>query len=479
MKLSEEIATTAKAMNYVQLSRIMPNPDFILRRAGKTTEAYKEIAADSKVKATTRTRRSSILALDYSIEGDNEEVTAFIMKHVKVSELIKTIFKSVLWGWQPIEIVWKYEESKWVPDKILAKPRDWFYFDYNEELYFREKGAIQGEKVNPLQIVCPRFEYEYGNPYGSALYADLFWAVIFKKSCVKFGLDWLERFGFPWIIGEHPAGANETIVQEILDKLLQLRQGGVTSIDSNSKVQVIENGGKENADAFHSFINGFNDEIAITVLGGNLITNTQGGSYAASAIQNEVREDIRDDDCEFISSEINRIIRLIVSLNFQIDEKDIPLFNFIWKKETTLELAERDIKLKSIGVKFTKKYIMENHELQEDDFELEEETATAQTTAVNDVKENEQFSESSEKAQEIIDKGIDSISKSNFLQVSDELIAPITKIIEESSDYSEAIEKIRALKNISTPALIELLYSTQGAAHIIGSESVKQEARTK
>ncbi|GAG30043.1 unnamed protein product, partial [marine sediment metagenome] len=130
--------------------------------------------------------------------------------------------------------------------------------------------------------------------------------------------------------------------------------------------------GKGKADSMHSvYINAMNIEIAMSILGTNLTTEVQGGSFAAAQTHMEVREDIIESDRKMVEGGFNELIRMTHKLNFSTPEA--PKFHLHAEEKIDTTRAERDgILSEKCGVRFTKEYYQKSYNLQETDFEVSE-----------------------------------------------------------------------------------------------------------
>ena len=67
-KLSEEIATRKRSINFYSLGTYLPDPDIVLRKQGKDVRIYKELLCDPHVFACVQSRKAGVL---YKTQVDN------------------------------------------------------------------------------------------------------------------------------------------------------------------------------------------------------------------------------------------------------------------------------------------------------------------------------------------------------------------------------------------------------------------------
>jgi len=434
--LGQEVATIQNSPDYVTLSKVVPNIDYILRKAGKTEEVHEEILSDSRVKSTINTRRSGLLALEWDIEGGADEMRKFVTDAILdlgPSKLVKTVFRAIPYGWQPIEVVWDLKDMKLVPKKVVQKPRRWFNFDLDGNLCMKERGNPYAcNPVPDYKFLCPVNDRSYESTYGKALLSDLYWPATFKKGGVRFWMAFTDRFGMPWAIAKHPTGLTEEEVDEIIEMIAMLRQGGVGAIEEGVDLTLTDNKVSGSSDMFESLVKYFDNDIAITVLGNNLTTSVEGGSLASAKVHNEVRHDIRDDDARLIAETINELIKWMIELNYG-DVEEVPYFSLKAEEDVSKERSERDKELYEMGVRFKKNYFQDRYSLSEDEFDVVD-PAKAQPVS--------EFAEGrlALSAQDQIDNGSETFTKVELEQQAQGMLKPIIDLINESSDYAEAIE---------------------------------------
>jgi phage gp29-like protein len=141
-------------------------------------------------------------------------------------------------------------------------------------------------------------------------------------------------------------------------------------VPSDYDVEVIEASKVSSSMAYKQFIDQQNVEIAVSIIGGNLSTEVQGGSYAAATAQMLVRADIIESDKVIVQGAFDELIRIVHAFNFRGDK--LPYFRLYTEAAVDKTRSERDLTLSRLGVKFTPAYIAKAYDLQETDFVLKE-----------------------------------------------------------------------------------------------------------
>lgn len=446
--LSEEIATRKRALNFYSLANILPDPDIVLRKQGKDIRIYKELLCDPHVFACTQSRKAGVLSLDWEInrgldKDKNAEAIEELLKKLDIHKLVSDILDATQFGYQPLEIIWKKTKFGHVlPEKIIAKPPEWFCFDDDNNLKFRTKSNYYGEIVPDKKFLLAQNNPSYNNPYGERTLSRVFWAVTFKKGGLKFWVVFTEKYGMPHLIGKHPRGATKEETNTLADMLEDMVQDAIAVIPDDSSVEIQEANKTSSADIYERLIDKMNAEISKAILGQTLTTEIGGtGSYAASNTHMAVRQDIIDSDRKLVESVINQLIRWIYEINFSNEE--IPVFEMYAPEDVDLTLAQRDKILSETGVKFTKEYFIKTYGLDDEDFEIREDIIPVQNSQFKEFKEKE----STVLGQEQIENLFNFISNSKLSEQAQKLLNPFLSLVESCESYEE-FEEILNEKNL-------------------------------
>lgn len=164
--------------------------------------------------------------------------------------------------------------------------------------------------------------------------------------------DWArycERHGMPILGAVMPANANDeqkrkykqAIAEMANEAVLPLPQGGATTDgkQNNYDLKLIEATART-WQSFQMFKKELDDDIAISLLGQNLTTDAQGGSYALGAIQNKVRIDKRIEDAKIAQAVRQQVLWWDAGYNYGApDLAPIPQYQVEPPEEESQEAA--------------------------------------------------------------------------------------------------------------------------------------------
>ena len=371
--LSEQIATRERSMD-MSFGFILPNPDQILKRQGKDIAVYRDMRSRASVGGPIRRRKAAVKALEWRVERGkaSARVTRLandVLATYDMDTLINEITNAVLFGYQPLELVWGPFNGAAAPLQVIGKPQEWFFFDNAAQLRFRSRQQpLQGEELEPRKFLLARQEASYENPYGFADLSMCFWADTFMRGGLKFWVTFTEKYGTPWLVGKQPRGTPGSEVNNLLDKLEAMVQDAVAAIPDDSSIDILESGDKgASADLYERLLMYCRSEINIALLGQN--QSTESNSNRASATAGlEVAKTIRDGDAALVMATMNQLLRWLTDLH-DGEQAPAPIFVLFEEEDVNTQQAVRDETLTKAGLKFTKEYWKRVYRLQDGDIE--------------------------------------------------------------------------------------------------------------
>lgn len=341
---------------------------------GKDISAYREILSDSHVGGCVRRRKAAIKGLEWRItptgNEKTDEILTALFDRLPMSHIISQILDATLFGYQALEVMWESENGLLLPTAIVGKPQEWFVFDEENQLMLRTKDNRNGDLVPEKKFLLATQQADFLNPYGRADLAMCFWAATFKKGGFKFWLEFMEKYGSPWLVGKHPRQAQIHEIDELLDSMEKMLGTAVAAIPEDSSIDLKESASKgASSQVFDDFLRYCKSEIAIALLGQNQTTEAEANRASATAGL-EVTRDIRNDDASLVEGVFNQLLAWICELNFSVDT--VPTFELFEQESIDKLQAERDKLLTEMGVGFTEQYIHRAYGFEEGDIVMQE-----------------------------------------------------------------------------------------------------------
>jgi phage gp29-like protein len=474
--LTAEIAPRSRSLDWMGIMGFLPDPDPVLRKLGQDITVYRQLLSDAHVWSCYQSRKAGSLSCEWEIKdaasgGRKSDKGAYklisdMMEDVDVYQVITDMLDAPFYGMSPIEVVWKSEAGKWLPDRVVGKPPEWFQFDPENNLRFKSiDDMIEGEEIPEYKFLLPRHHASYQNPYGERLLSRCFWPVAFKRGGFKFWAIFTEKFGMPWVRGKVPRGTNDTERARLLDNLTKMVADAVAVINDDESVEITEAAGKSaSADIYEKLVSASNREVSKAILGQTLTTELdKGGSFAATKEHMEVRADLVDQDKRMVIGAFNLLFKWIVELNFA--GATPPEFGFFQEEDVQKERSERDTELSSQGVKFTPKYYQRTYNLEEDDFEI--------VNSTEPVKSREkEFAEESDP--DTADAFTDRLDEEAAGLVED-FIGPVRDLVQKAKSFEEIRDGLLDLyPDMDTSDLGAMMQQALTAAELSGRFEVSQ-----
>lgn len=433
------------AGNIAPISKLLPDPDVVLRQSNKTVEVFHMLLTDDQVISTVQQRKALVKSLELRVHTDidgDSNITDFVndvFKHLNTKDIISQMLNAVLYGFTVMEIRWEVKnwngKSYYMPVEVGERPNNWFYFTNDNKLMFRKRqGDIDLSEYQYKFIVC-RNEPTYANPYGIRLLSRVLYPVLFKKGGIKFWAKFVEKYGSPLLFGKLPRGQAQDAYMELLTKLDRLVSDGVGVIPDDSSVDSLEMPTGYNGEIYERFCAKMDAAISKIILTQTLTTEITGnGSRAAAEVHSDATYKVAQDDLNIVEQGLKELVRYIVDLNFGADSI-APVVGLYEEEAVNKDVADRDKVLYEMGVRPTKEYYARTYNIPIHEFELNGESKPVEFNAPMVATEPKYFPTEVSKA----------ITDNTMLSNFEGVLIPILKAINESVSPAEALEKLNAI----------------------------------
>lgn len=476
--LSTHYATRSRSLDYTALGMLLPNPDPILKARGLDIETYRDMCHDALIGSCIARRKASVQALDWGLDRGqassraNKAVQA-VLDALPISTIIEQMQDCVLFGYQPMEVVWGKAGALVVPAEVVAKPPEWFCFDADNKLRFKTRAApLFGEEAPGKKYLLPRQSPTYQNPYGLASLSLCYWPLLFKKGGLKFWLAFTEKFGSAFSVGKLPRSATDAERATLLDSLEALIQNGVATIPDDGSVELVEMAGKSaSAELYEALVQHCSSEIAIALLGQNQTTQASANKASATAGL-EVTRDLRDADARLISTAVNELIAWVCEVNFG-PGMAAPVFSFWDQAEQDVLQAARDKSNYDAGARFTNAYWMRGYGYQEGDL-LPEPVGAAALESDPNASKGVAFAEPTP-SRDPLQAQTDTLVQSSAAQWS--AMVDHLQVLVDSAPSVAALQQtlVQAYGDLDSTELVRLMAAGLALAELKGMDSARQE----
>lgn len=309
-----ESATHKKILG--SLGGALPNPDTVLGHKGAGRfAAYRKLLNDPHTWSCVQSRKSGVLSQSLSPPDVIEQDTTLekCLEHIDIHAFAETVLDAVLYGYQPIELIWQKGDGYLYPIP-KAKPQEWFAFGEDGSPEFA-LGPQLGQKLPEHKFLFPTYKGSYVNPYGTGLLSKCYWPVSFKNGGLRFWATYMERYGMPTVLGRYERGSTLDEAKELAEHLSGMSQDAVIVAPSDVSLQMVEPNRHGSVELFEKMVENCNSEISKAILSQTLTTEIDVGSRAAAEIHFKVRGEIVESDMRFVRYWIKELMKTCTEVN--------------------------------------------------------------------------------------------------------------------------------------------------------------------
>lgn len=330
---------------------------------------------DSAIGANIQTRKRAILTLDWRIaeprnatpaeEKLQTEIDELFYQYPNLENLLMDMMDAVGHGFSALEIEWKLEGGKYIPNNFIARPQSWFKLDKNDNLLLKTPSNAMGEPLRPFGWVVHSHKSRSVQLARMGLFRTLAWLYMFKHYSVRDFAEFLELYGMPIRIGKYGAGATNEEKRTLLRALAQIGHNAAGIMPDSMAIELhnaANTGAGSGNNPFLQMVDWCEKSIARLILGQTLTSGADGKSStnALGNVHNEVRRDLLVSDAKQVAQTITQQI-ILPYLQINVDPNialhRVPYFEFDTKKYDDLStFADAIPKLVGIGVQIPEKW---------------------------------------------------------------------------------------------------------------------------
>jgi len=376
------ISKSIEAMNYF-VGDVLLNPDRVLSsvhaglfNAEKGLNLYQEMLdKDPQIASCIRSRKKAVLNNSWEIVPASKkhrdvQIADFVaeaFKFPRQREAFYELLDCIPKGLSVSEIMWGMKDNKAMISDLFGRNPNRFVFDKDYHLRLKTASSPwMGEELSAGKFIYLRNEPFAENPYGNAILKEIYWYYWFKKNALKWWNIFMEKFGSPTVIAEHPSVQLTTAQQQALDTVLEtLQNSSQIKVPEGIKISFLE--ALRRGDAGYLQFISYCDEQMTKSINGQTLTSGQGsggtGSYALGKVHAETKYEYTADDCELLMDGINsQLIPFLVEYNFA-NVTAYPRFVIHYQPPEDLESEAKKDKIifVEIGLPVSKNFLYEKY----------------------------------------------------------------------------------------------------------------------
>lgn len=324
------------------MSRLMPLYDDMRER-------------DPRLDAVCRTRVLALTGKEYvlrppvGMEQDAdaleavERMTRALSVLPSITQLIAQLMDGALRGYSVVEMEWGLRDGMRVPVELYWRDPSRFAFD--DQMVIHRSDTEDPWPGIPLSAFGPDRFIIHSPSGGRACYVTRRGALrpcMWPSMTKRYGLRWwlvaAERFGQPAPILKVPDG-DDNLFDDAADMLRGLSEDWQAVITEGMELEQLPGSGNFTGELHHSMVELANTEMAVAILGQNLSTEVQGGSYAAAKVHDAVRLDYLAADASELADTLRRdLLEPIMRYNWP--DLPTPIWEFTLVQPETADVQE-------------------------------------------------------------------------------------------------------------------------------------------
>lgn len=317
--LDNEIAVEHQATELEVIDNILTS------KLSGNINGYRDLLTDTTIIGTWTQRQSALVQMERNVIPHDPENKADVeaaefmqsqINNIGFDNIIKAMQWGVYYGYAVAEVMWtKQTDGKIGIADIKVRDRGRFKYDKDKRLVFLGNNTETVVGDNKFWAFSSGGDTT-DNPYGLGLAHYLFWAVLFKKSNIKFWLLGLEKAAasVPHVQYDPKAKDVEAEKKKALQAGISLKNGSAIATAQGTVVELLK--GVSGTDDFEKLCRYMDEAIALVILGQVMTSQAVGGQYKAD-VQNQVKEDVIKSDADLICSSFNNTVaKWLTAWNF-------------------------------------------------------------------------------------------------------------------------------------------------------------------
>lgn len=354
--------------------RVLPNPSEVLKSKSATIALFNKVAKHPDIFPQIGSYKAALCSLQPMIDAENKSIdelfTAFF-KQFQTRELIRAAASARDFGFSVMEITeWGDWQGRVIPVRVELCPQEYFFFDRERRLRMKSDQSTEGIDVLatwPDKFIVCQNEPTLLNPYGVGLLDVAFWIAAGLNGNFEFMMQFAEDDGRDKWIGHYQPGTKQTEIDDLLNKLVSLRNNGVIAIPTGMDAAPAAMTGRQSSnDLYRNIDEMLRRKIEKLWTGTDLTMQVDGkGGYASSESGLTIREDALEEGKTLALSAVRQLVQIVCNLNHL---PELPVVSMQLPRSLSKSIAETDQIYFGAGMKPTPELFKKRGYAEEDFF---------------------------------------------------------------------------------------------------------------
>lgn len=335
-----------------------PAGDFSPHRVGRALRAadegdplaYLELAErveelDAHYLGVLSTRKRAVAQLPVTVEAasdaaDHVAQADMIRDWLQRDELQQEIFDlldAIGKGYSITEIVWRTDGPRYIPDRLIRRPQQWFTLDRADGTTPLLRTLAGEEPLTPFKFIVHAAPMKSGLPVRSGLARLALWHWMYKSFANRDWAIFVQAYGQPVRVGKYGRDATEAERDVLWRAVANIAGDCAAIIPDTMLLEFVEaKGATASGDLHRARLDWLDQQMSKAVLGQTATTDAIAGGHAVGREHRQVQEDIERADAMALAATLNaQLVRPWIALEYG-DQDKYPRLRI--GREETIEL---------------------------------------------------------------------------------------------------------------------------------------------
>lgn len=349
------------------MKAISGNEDKILARGGGIGLAlYDDLLDDDVAFSNFQQRRLAVVSREWEVApGDDKDPRSVEaadhlrdnLKSIAFDRICDKMLFAVWHGYAVAEGLYELgTDGRYRLADIIVPDRKHFGFTHEGELRFRPGFSIAGEQLPPNKFWTLRTGASHDFAfYGLGLAHWCYWPIWFKRSIIKFWALYLEKLGYPTVVGEQTDTWTAAEKSSFMKALVAIGRDRAVKVPEGSadRIQLMEaQRSGSGTSSYLDFVTEQNEALMRVILGqpGTSKATPQGVGGKQAEVHADVKAEIIKADADLLCESFNQTFpRWLTRWNFGEDVAPPRVYRVLDEPEDVDSIADRDEKLDGLG----------------------------------------------------------------------------------------------------------------------------------
>lgn len=361
------------------LKTVAANSDKILARGGGVgLELYEDLLDDDVAFSNFQQRRLGVISASWEVSPGDEKDPRSVeaadhlrenLKNISFDRISDKMLFSVWFGYGVAEGVYELgPDGKIRLADIVIPDRKHFGFTHEGELRFRPGFTLSGHALpaNKFWVMRTGASHDFAF-YGIGLAHWCYWPIWFKRNIIKFWALYLEKLGYPTVVGEQMDNWTDAEKSNFLKALVAIGRDRAVKVPEGSaeKIQLMEaQRSGSGTSSYLEFVTEQNEALMRVILGqpGTSKATANGIGSGQADVHADVKAQLVKADADLLCESFNQTFpRWLTRWNFGEDVAPPRVYRVLEEEEDLDSIAKRDETLDGLGWQRTEESFEETY----------------------------------------------------------------------------------------------------------------------